>query len=189
LSKGEPPKGTAVRWIALEIGRGVRHQGCGWRGHFAPDRSMQEKRVSQTTMTTDPTGAEAAAFYSDYSAAFAAYDVDRVAALFDTPLTVLTADRSIVYTDAEQIRRYVQGLMDTYKGIGLAWPVPAAVWAWPCGPDIARTEVMWLLRNQERAEIMRFSTSYLLRRAADGWKLAVVVSYEEPKKLPAATPA
>lgn len=140
----------------------------------------------------DSTGAEAAAFFNDYSAAFAAYDADRVAALFDQPLTVLTAERPIAYTDRAQVTGYVRGLLDTYRQIGLAWPVPAAVWAWPCGADLARVEVLWLLRNQEHGEIMRFSTSYLLRRAApgpDGWRLSVVVSYEEPVKLPAAKPA
>jgi hypothetical protein len=44
---------------------------------------------------------------------------------------------------------------------------------------------LWLLRSEDRAEIMRFSTSYVLRRdAAAGWKLAVVIAYEEPGKLP-----
>ncbi|WP_119679817.1 hypothetical protein [Indioceanicola profundi] len=140
----------------------------------------------------DNTGAEAAAFFNAYSAAFAAYDAARVAELFDLPLTVLTAERPVAYGSREQVAPYVQGLLDTYRGIGLAWPVPAAVWAWPCGGDLARVEVLWLLRNAEQAEIMRFSTSYLLRRAApgpDGWKLSVVVSYEEPVKLPAAKPA
>ncbi|MFM2044868.1 MAG: hypothetical protein RLY86_3444 [Pseudomonadota bacterium] len=138
----------------------------------------------------DRIGAEAAGFFTAYSAAFAAYDAERIVALFDRPMTVLTAGRTIAYAEETAVRAYVQGLLDTYREIGLAWPVPAAVWAWPCGADIARVEVLWILRNHEREEIMRFSTSYLLRRAGDdGWKLAVVVSYEEPVKLPAATPA
>ena len=140
----------------------------------------------------DSIGAEAAAFFNNYSAAFAAYDPARVAGLFDQPLTVLTAERAIALTDSDQILSYVDRLLDTYREIGLAWPVPAAVWAWPCGTDIARVEVLWVLRSEAREEIMRFSTSYLLRRAPGaegGWKLAVVVSYEEPVKLPAARPA
>ncbi|MFV3127325.1 hypothetical protein [Niveispirillum sp. KHB5.9] len=132
-------------------------------------------------------GAEAAAYFNAYSAAFAAYDTERVASLFDQPLTVLTAARPIVHGDQDAVRAYVDGMLDTYRSIGLAWPVPAAVWAWPCGDDLARAEVLWLLRSADRAEIMRFSTSYLLRRDADaGWRVSVVISYEEPEKLPAA---
>lgn len=131
-------------------------------------------------------GAEAAAYFNGYSAAFAAYDGPRVAALFDQPLTVLTAAKPIVYGDPDAVRAYVDGMLDTYRHIGLAWPVPAAVWAWPCGDDLARAEVLWLLRSADRAEIMRFSTSYVLRRDGDaGWRVAVVISYEEPVKLPA----
>jgi len=135
------------------------------------------------------TGAEAAAFFRDYSAAFAAYDADRIVDLFDLPLTVVTADRPIVYADRDAVAGYVRHLLATYREIGLAWPVPAAEWAWPCGERLARAEVMWLLRSEERTEIMRFSTAYILRRAAAGWKLAVVISYEEPRKLPKADPA
>jgi len=130
-------------------------------------------------------GAEAAAYFNGYSAAFAAYDTDRVAALFDQPLTVLTATKPIVHGDLDAVRAYVDGMLDTYRHIGLAWPVPAAVWAWPCGENLARAEVLWLLRSADRAEIMRFSTSYVLRRDGDaGWRVAVVISYEEPVKLP-----
>ncbi len=133
-------------------------------------------------------GAEAAAYFNGYSAAFAAYDTDRVSALFDQPLTVLTATKPIVHGDLEAVRAYVDGMLDTYRHIGLAWPVPAAVWAWPCGENLARAEVLWLLRSADRAEIMRFSTSYVLRRDADaGWRVSVVISYEEPVKLPAGT--
>jgi hypothetical protein len=135
-------------------------------------------------------GAEAAAYFNGYSAAFAAYDADRVSALFDRPLTVLTAEAPIVHADMAAVRAYVNDMFDTYHSIGLAWPVPAAVWAWPCGKDLARAEVLWLLRSKDRAEIMRFSTSYLLRRDVDaGWRVAVVISYEEPVKLPAGGPA
>lgn len=131
-------------------------------------------------------GAAAAAYFNGYSAAFAAYDADRIAALFDQPLTVLTAARPIVHADAAAVRAYVEGMLDTYRHVGLAWPVPAAVWAWPCGDDLARAEVLWLLRSADRAEIMRFSTSYVLRRDGDaGWRVSVVISYEEPVKLPA----
>lgn len=131
-------------------------------------------------------GAEAAAYFNGYSAAFAAYDTDRIVGLFDQPLTVLTAAKPIVHGDPDAVRAYVDGMLDTYRNIGLAWPVPAAVWAWPCGDHLARAEVLWLLRSADRAEIMRFSTSYVLRRdAAAGWKVAVVISYEEPVKLPA----
>lgn len=131
-------------------------------------------------------GAEAAAYFNGYSAAFAAYDTDRVAALFDQPLTVLTAARPIVHGDLDAVRAYVDGMFDTYRSIGLAWPVPAAVWAWPCGENLARAEVLWLLRSADRGEIMRFSTSYLLRRDVNaGWRVSVVISYEEPAKLPA----
>ena len=131
-------------------------------------------------------GADAAAYFNGYSAAFAAYDSDRIAALFDQPLTVLTAARPIVHADLGAVRTYVDGMLDSYRHIGLAWPVPAAVWAWPCGDNLARAEVLWLLRSADRAEIMRFSTSYVLRRDVDaGWRVAVVISYEEPVKLPA----
>lgn len=153
---------------------------------------MSQPTPSPFPSPQDTTGAEAAAFFNEYSAAFAAYDTDRIAGLFDQPLTVLTAQRPIAYAGRDEVRAYVDGLLATYREIGLAWPVPAAVWAWPCGTDLARVEVLWLLRSADRGEIMRFSTSYLLRRAApgpQGWKLSVVVSYEEPVKLPAATPA
>ncbi|MQP67015.1 hypothetical protein GE253_16935 [Niveispirillum sp. SYP-B3756] len=131
------------------------------------------------------TGAEVAAFFDRYSTAFAAYDAAALTALFDRPLTVLTAAHPLTHADDAAVRHYVEAMFTTYHGIGLAWPVPAAVWAWPCGPDLARAEVLWLLRSEDRAEIMRFSTSYVLRRdAVAGWKLAVVIAYEEPGKLP-----
>ncbi|MFV3076676.1 hypothetical protein [Niveispirillum fermenti] len=131
-------------------------------------------------------GAEAASFFNGYSTAFAAYDADRLVTLFDRPLTVLAAAGSAIHADDAAVRAYVDGMFDTYHGIGLAWPVPAAVWAWPCGENLARAEVLWLLRSKDREEIMRFSTSYVLRRAgAEGWRVAVVISYEEPVKLPA----
>lgn len=146
--------------------------------------------MTDATQIADTIGAEAAAFFGAYSAAFAKYDAAAVAALFDQPLAVLTADRPLSYGDAAAVQGYVGELLDVYRSIGLAWPVPAAVWAWPCGPRLARAEVLWLLRNEGREEIMRFSTSYVLRKADDGtWKLAVVISYEEPVKLPAANPA
>jgi hypothetical protein len=124
--------------------------------------------------------AAAAAYFKDYSAAFAAYDLEALLRLFDAPLTVAAPHCSVIYGDAEAIKGYLSGLLDQYRAIGLAWPVPAAHWAWPCGDRLARAETLWLLRNKEKDEIMRFSTSYILRRdASSAWRAAVVVAYEE----------
>ncbi|WP_029012498.1 hypothetical protein [Niveispirillum irakense] len=130
-------------------------------------------------------GAEVAAYFNRYSAAFSAYDTPLLVSLFDQPLTVLTAAHPTIHGDGAAVTRYVEGMFAAYHGIGLAWPVPAAVWAWPCGEGLARAEVLWLLRSEQREEIMRFSTSYVLRRdGAEGWKVAVVIAYEEPGKVP-----
>ncbi|HYE52931.1 MAG TPA: hypothetical protein VEB20_25260 [Azospirillaceae bacterium] len=129
------------------------------------------------------TAAAVAAYFNRYSAAFAARDADAVRGLFDDPLSVLTAEKNLAYVGPQQLAAYVEGMLDTYRRIGLAWPVPAAVWTWPYGEDLVRAEILWLLRNDTRDEIARFSTGYLLRRASGDWKVATVVSYQEPAVL------
>ncbi len=131
--------------------------------------------------------AEAAGhFFRTYSEAFASYDVDKVLSHHDHPLTVVTAAGPRVFPERAQARAFLAEQMETYHRLGMAWPVPAAALTFAYGNDLARAEVMWILRNPAGDEVARWSTIYCLRRTDDGWKLCIVVSHEEPKHLAAA---
>lgn len=136
-------------------------------------------------MANEMTAEAASAFFHTYSQAFAAYDLDRVMAHHDHPLTVVTVDGPRVFPDRDQARAFLGGQMDVYRRLGMAFPVPAAAITVAYNTDLVRAEVKWILRNPAGDEIARWTTIYLLRRAVDGWKLAIVVSPEEPAALKA----
>lgn len=138
------------------------------------------------TAADDLTAEAAGQFFHTYSEAFAAYDIDRVLTHHDHPLTVVTAAGARVFPERDKAREFLQGQMDTYRKLGMAWPVPAAALTFAYGNDLARAEVMWLLRDAAGNEVARWSTIYCLRRTPDGWKLCIVVSHEEPTHLAAA---
>lgn len=133
--------------------------------------------------TEDMTAEAAGHFFRTYSEAFAAYDVDRVLALHDHPLTVVTAEGPRVFPDRAGARAFLAAQMDVYRTLDMAWPVPAAALTFAYGKDLARAEVMWILRSTAGDEVARWSTIYCLRRTPDGWKLCIVVSHEEPVRL------
>jgi len=126
---------------------------------------------------------DAMAFFHTYSEAFAAYDLERVLNHHDDPLTVVTPDGPRVFPDRGQARAFLAGQMDVYRGLGMAWPVPAAALTVAYGHDLARAEVDWILRDRQGGEIARWKTIYLLRRTENGYKLPIVVAPEEGAAL------
>ncbi|MFC7332543.1 hypothetical protein [Rhodocista pekingensis] len=136
-------------------------------------------------MADEMTAEKAGAFFHTYSEAFAAYDLDRVMDHHDHPLTVVTAAGPRVFPEREQARAFLGAQMEAYRHLGMAWPVPAAAITVAYNHDLVRAEVRWILRSRDGEGISGWTTIYLLRRSETGWKLAIVVSPEEPQALAA----
>jgi ketosteroid isomerase-like protein len=141
------------------------------------------------TAANDMSAEAAGRFFHTYSEAFAADDIERVLAHHDHPLTVVRASGAQVFPDRAEARAFLQQQMDGYRSLGMAWPVPAAALTFAYGGDLARAEVMWILRDRDGRQIARWTTIYCLRRTDQGWRLCIIVSHEEPAAMASALAA
>ncbi len=130
-------------------------------------------------------------FFVRYAEAFSAFDLDRLSAFLEDQLVIVAEDRTHSFNERLTVRANMEGLLRLYAKLGIARAVPVTVLGqpYPSNPALAGAEVTWSMQDRHGRQILRFSTSYLLRRRGADWRVAVAVAHDEPAKLAKAVAA
>lgn len=130
-------------------------------------------------------------FFVRYAEAFTAFDLDRLMAFLEDQLVVVTEDRTHSFAERHSVRLNMEGLLRTYRKLGIARAVPVTVLGQPyaSNPNLAGAEVSWSMQDRHGRQIIRFSTGYMLRRRGNDWRIAIAVAHDEPVRLAKAVAA
>ncbi|WIY84056.1 hypothetical protein [Propionimicrobium sp. PCR01-08-3] len=128
--------------------------------------------------------AEIYGYLSEYAAAMASFDAERVAALWGNPATVLTDDDVIV---AQTHAETVSAMDDSYpklKKLGLASVGHELIEVSELSEKLVRVRVRWIFHDKDGAVLTAISYIFVLRRDDDGQLRAyIAIPMEENEKL------
>lgn len=124
-------------------------------------------------------------FFVRYADAFSGFDLDRICAFLDDLLVIVTEEKTHTFHDRPTIRTNMEGLLRTYRRLGVARSVPVSVVGQPLvgNPLLAAADIVWCLQDLHGRQLLRFSTGYLLRRRGNDWRIAVAIAHDEGPKL------
>ena len=115
---------------------------------------------------------EMSAFLNKYNKTFATYDGDQIAKLYCVPTITMRADGSIhCFQSHDEIARFFQGVVDTYRREGAVGGTPHDVVAIPIGERSALATVTWKNLRPDGGVARQWRQSYNVVRFAEGWRI------------------
>ena len=124
------------------------------------------------------------AFFDEYRATFARYDVDALAELFAFPLQVVSGTdegAAISVSTREEWRPVLEGLLGAYRSLGVADGEPLELDATELTPHVASARAHWELRREDGGAIYDFTAVYTLAQVDGAWRVVAVAHDELPK--------
>jgi hypothetical protein len=101
-------------------------------------------------------------------------DGGEIARLYCVPTITVRGDGSIhCLQSREELARFFQGVLDTYKGQGLASTNMYELMVVPIGDRSALASMTWRAFDAEGSPIREWRQSYNVIRLADGWRILV----------------
>jgi hypothetical protein len=115
---------------------------------------------------------EMSAFLNKYNEAFATYDGDQIAKLYCVPTITMRGDGSIhCFQSQDEIARFFQGVVDTYRRDGAVSGTPQDVVAVSIGERSALATVTWKNLRPDGSVARQWRQSYNVVRFAEGWRI------------------
>lgn len=132
-------------------------------------------------MLDDSLIAEIRAFFDQYTAAFASFRGDQIAALYYAPTVTMRGDGSIhCLQSREELARFFQGVVDTYRKDGYADSRFLDLEVAPIGDRSVLTTMNWEMLRGDGSLIRRWRQSYNLVRVGQGWQILVSTFHLPP---------
>jgi ketosteroid isomerase-like protein len=118
-------------------------------------------------------------FFGEYGRAVGSFDAQRLLAYYDSPLTIVTAARTVVLKDATEIQGFMNPFLERLKQRGWTGKAesPQINMRW-LGAGIALASVLVVRYKADDAELERGGFTYVLRKTGDQWKIAVLVGHD-----------
>jgi len=102
------------------------------------------------------------------------FDGHEIARLYCVPTVTVRGDGSIhCLQSREELARFFQEVLDTYKGQGLASTTMHDLRVVPIGDRSALASMTWKAVDADGRPIREWRQSYNLVRLADGWRILV----------------
>lgn len=122
-------------------------------------------------------------FLSRYRDAFCRLDGVDVAALCDSPLTIISTEGTSVYADASAARANMVALCDVYRQSGFIETTYEVIAHVSQSPDFHWVDVEWCIHRAADAPrpTERFRTSYQLGKRAGDWRVCSITAYAEQR--------
>jgi hypothetical protein len=115
---------------------------------------------------------EMTAFLSQYNDSFATYDGNQIAALYCIPAITMRGDGSIhCFQSREELARFFQGVVDTYRGEGAQSGTMHDLEVVPIGERSALASATWKNMRPDGSVARQFRNSYNVVRFAEGWRI------------------
>ncbi len=115
----------------------------------------------------------------EYGAAVGSFDAQRLLPYYHQPLTIVTAARTVVLTDPGQIQGFMNPFWDRLKQRGWSGKAESPqIHVRPLGPGVALASVLVVRYRSDGQELERGGFTYVLRKAGDQWKIAVLVGHD-----------
>jgi hypothetical protein len=116
--------------------------------------------------------AEITAVLNKYNETFATYDCDQIAKLYCVPSITMRGDGSIhCLQSRDEIARFFQGVVDTYRREGAVGGTPHDVVAVSLGERSALATVTWKNLRPDGGVARQWRQSYNVVRFAEGWRI------------------
>ena len=111
-------------------------------------------------------------FLNHYNETFATYDGDKIAALYCTPTISVRGDGSIhSFQSRDELKRFFQGVVDTYRGEGAKAGTMHDLAVVPIGERSALATVTWKNLRPDGSVARQWRQSYNLVRFTEGWRI------------------
>ena len=115
---------------------------------------------------------EMSAFLNHYNETFATYDGDQIAQLYCVPTVTMRGDGSIhCFQSREEIARFFQGVVDTYRGEGAIGGTMHDLEVIAMGERGALATVTWKNLRPDGSLARQWRQSYNVVRFAEGWRI------------------
>ena len=115
---------------------------------------------------------EMSAFLDKYNETFATYDGDQIAKLYCVPTITMRGDGSIhCFRSHDEIARFFQGVVDTYRREGAVGGTPHDITAVAIGERSALATVTWKNLRPDGSVARQWRQSYNIVRFAEGWRI------------------
>jgi hypothetical protein len=102
------------------------------------------------------------------------FDGDRIASLYHAPTVSMRGDGSIHCLQShEELTRFFQGVLDTYKREGRASTAMQDLTVVPIGVRSALATMTWKMLRADGSTIREWRQSYNIVRLAEGWRILV----------------
>ncbi|WP_033294513.1 hypothetical protein [Amycolatopsis jejuensis] len=117
---------------------------------------------------------EIAAFFESYVDAFARFDADAVAALWE-PVGLFPSATGNSAMDVQEFRGHCGNLMDFYRSQGVARPEGKLLTATELFPGVAEARMAYRVWGENEELIAEWEHVYLLRRS-DRWLVTLTIA-------------
>ena len=102
------------------------------------------------------------------------FDGDEIAKLYCVPTVTVRGDGSIhCLQSREELARFFQGVLDTYKSQGHASTTMHDLMVVPIGDRSALATMTWKMLRADGCPIREWRQSYNVVRLAEGWQILV----------------
>jgi len=110
--------------------------------------------------------------FLNYNETFATYDGDQIAQLYCVPTVTMRGDGSIhCFQSREEIARFFQGVVDTYRGEGAIGGTMHDLEVIAMGERGAFATVTWKNLRPDGSLARQWRQSYNVVRFAEGWRI------------------
>jgi len=117
--------------------------------------------------------------FQRYVAAFGTLDARAVVPHFHTPAMLISPQGVVAFASGDEVERfYRQFAMADLPAKGYGGTELVRVEERRLGADLAEVSGVLLWKTKGGQEMSRFGATYVLRRAAEGWKIVVAVIHD-----------
>ena len=118
-------------------------------------------------------------FFVEYGRAVGSFDAQRLAPYYDSPLTIVTAARTVVLKDPSEIQGFMNPFWERLKQRGWSGKAESPqINVRRLGSGMALASVLVVRYKADGAELERGGFTYVLRKTGDQWKIAVLVGHD-----------
>ncbi len=110
----------------------------------------------------------------EYFAAYPSLDAHRVAQYFDQPHTLVTAEKSQVMANRAEVEAALNAFFPQLKARGYGHSEAAASQVRSLDDGLVFASVRVIRYKTDGSVLQTLGATYLLRRAAEGWRIAVI---------------
>jgi hypothetical protein len=148
---------------------------------------VRARRSTGTLGSIDTTGprlmtAEMRSFFEEYSHAYDAFDVVRIAEFVSQPLLTVRDGAVTVHDTPEKLHAFFRALLEWFKGIQHGTTSITQLDVHPLGQKSAFVNVVWRSTRADRSTFTEWPTAYHLIHDGERWKILVIVLRYEPAR-------